>query len=198
MSVKAVAFDVGGVIGDIHLKRLFLRISKIFQKEYAGNSAKNIKALLKKILKNNPDVEGLLENLPFDYKDWINLIKPNQELEKIVLQNLNPSIGRFIVSNINELHWNVCLKNIPIKNYFKEDNCILSCRVGALKPEMKMWRKALNFISKYPEEVLLVDNNPANVRSFIAFGGNAIKYCCRWDCSEELKRKLSSYEVIFQ
>ncbi|MFW5885009.1 MAG: HAD family hydrolase [Patescibacteria group bacterium] len=195
MDIKAVAFDVGGVIGDVHLRHLILNIRKVFLKN-ADKSAKNIKALFKKTLKGNPDVEKLLESLPFNYQDWKKLIKPNQGIEKEILQDLSPSVDRFIISNINEFHWNVCLDKLPIRNYFQECNCILSCRVGALKPEKEMWQKSLFFINRRPEEVLLIDNNPANVKSFIAFGGNAIRYCCRWDCVGELKRKLSYYGVV--
>ncbi|MDZ7611906.1 MAG: hypothetical protein U5L10_04025 [Candidatus Moranbacteria bacterium] len=196
MSIKAVAFDVGGVIGDIQLRQLMLKLGKSFKKSYLSQTFTSLKNLFRKSLQGNADIENFLENLTLSRSDWGDLIKANSGLETQVLQHLGSDIEKFIISNMEELHWSICLEKIPIENYFQENNCILSCRVGALKPQEAMWQKATEIIGRPPKEVLLIDNNPANVKSFIAFGGNAVRYFCRLDSTEKLKNNLISFGVI--
>jgi FMN phosphatase YigB (HAD superfamily) len=194
--IKAIAFDVGGVISDIHLWKLCLKFKKIFQSGYAHKAYSETKVLFKKIFQGNTDVEKFLENLPLTENDWKSIVKPNHSIEAEIIRFLNPEIDKFVISNIQELHWLVFWEKTFIKEHFNETNCILSCRVNASKPQRKMWQRALNTINKLPEEILLIDNNPANVKSFREFGGNAIKYCCRWNSPKKLKRDLLRYNAI--
>lgn len=81
-----------------------------------------------------------------------------------------------ILSNTCEPHWEYVHNGryVVIAKYF--DPCILSYRVGAMKPERKIFEAAIQAAGAPPEQLFFVDDRPANVEGARAAGLDAVPY----------------------
>ena len=81
-----------------------------------------------------------------------------------------------ILSNTCEPHWDYVSRGrfAIIAKYF--DPCVLSYRVGAMKPERKIFEAASEAAGMAPEELLFLDDQPANVDGARAAGLDAVLY----------------------
>ncbi len=81
-----------------------------------------------------------------------------------------------ILSNTCEPHWEYVHNGryAVIAKYF--DPCILSYRVGAMKPERKIFEAAIQAAGAPPEQLFFVDDRPANVEGAIATGFDAVQF----------------------
>jgi putative hydrolase of the HAD superfamily len=94
-----------------------------------------------------------------------------------------------ILSNINILHFNYIKKNFPVLNVFH--HFILSYKVGVIKPEPLIYRKALQILSVSPENVFYADDRSELVEGAKALGIRAFVF----QDPRQLKRDLLSCGV---
>lgn len=101
---------------------------------------------------------------------------------------------RGILSNVGTAHWNFCTKTFPfLLDYFPE-NHVLSYRVGAMKPSSKIYGAALQTARNQipdiqPEEILFIDDLPANVLGAQEFGLDAVPFINADQLGKELERR---------
>jgi putative hydrolase of the HAD superfamily len=66
------------------------------------------------------------------------------------------------------------------------DHLIFSARIGAVKPEPAAFEAAVRQLSRRPQEILFIDDRPANVQGAIAAGLRAVRFTSAADLRAEL------------
>jgi epoxide hydrolase-like predicted phosphatase len=81
-----------------------------------------------------------------------------------------------ILSNTCQPHWEYVSQGrfAIIAKYF--DPCVLSYRAGAMKPQREIYQAACEATGLAPEELLFLDDHPANVDGARAAGLDALLY----------------------
>jgi putative hydrolase of the HAD superfamily len=66
------------------------------------------------------------------------------------------------------------------------DHLIFSARIGAVKPEPAAFAAAVRQLSRRPQEILFIDDRPANVQGAIDAGLRAVRFTSAADLRAEL------------
>ncbi|MBN2831097.1 MAG: hypothetical protein JXL82_02305, partial [Candidatus Omnitrophica bacterium] len=163
--IKAIVFDLGNVLVDFDYSIAAKRMA-----HFSGIDFKNIPRILL-----SSDITGLFEEgkiLPEDFflkiKDMLNL---NISYERFIsiwnevffLSAKNRSVYSLanglrknyriaMLSNINILHYEYLRKRFPVFNIF--DEVFISCKMGMIKPDPKIYIKVLLTYVKVIENIL--------------------------------------------
>jgi putative hydrolase of the HAD superfamily len=74
----------------------------------------------------------------------------------------------YLLSNTNELHYGFIERNFPIVGVF--DRHILSHRIGARKPEKRIYEEIFRHTDVPPHETLFIDDMEENIRGAVEMG----------------------------
>lgn len=121
---------------------------------------------------------------------WVDIfLKENDELEKL-LDRI--SANHFLLSNINHIVHSRRIAHLSIiRKHFRGDSRrVLSYRVGAMKPDERIYVEALQRAGVPPEECLFVDDLLENIEAWKKLGGHGIVYNARHDSILHLEREL--------
>lgn len=91
-----------------------------------------------------------------------------------------------VLSNTCESHWEHCTRRYRIIAEAFEVHA-LSYRIGATKPEARIYRAAAELAGVQPEEIFFVDDNPDNVAGALAVGFDAVQYASGSHLAAELR-----------
>ncbi len=136
-------------------------------------------------------MKGLLEfNLDIRQfrRIWDEIFFPNPETEKIV-KKLKRRFRLLLLSNINHSHYNHIRKKFPILGEF--DRIILSYRVGARKPDYRIYRQAIKSARCLPQEIVYIDDRKDLVEAARKLEINSLHF----KNPSQLKRDLSKLGV---
>ncbi len=208
MKIKCIIFDFGNVLGEfdhmitcckladfskfspkeIHEKIFKSGLEKEFDEGKIGSSNFH-KKVCEAILCSK------LKYLDF-FEIWGNIFSENKDIERI-LERIKPEIKILLLSNTNQTHWSYISQMPQIKKYFSsEDNQILSFRIGARKPDEKIFIETLKRCNCKPEEIIYIDDIPEYVEIFKKLGGNGIIYNCQINSPEKLEKELKKFGVL--
>jgi HAD superfamily hydrolase (TIGR01493 family) len=105
--------------------------------------------------------------LSMDYdefmKCWTEIFDPIPILPDHVLPALAKAYPMTLVSNTNQAHADYVRENYDVLPFF--DNHIFSYQVGALKPDCKMFERAIEVTGFPPGNLLFVDDRSENIES---------------------------------
>jgi putative hydrolase of the HAD superfamily len=202
MSVKAVAFDYGGVIA-------------FFQDEAAINDMANIAgadtALLRKTYwdtRSSYD-EGLVDGAGFfkavllslgiaanpatleqlivrDLKSWSRV---NPESEALVRDLKKAGVKLGVLSNMVDDFLQRVKDTLPVFKMF--DESVFSCDVKMIKPDEKIYRLLLSRLGCEPDELVFFDDVEINVKAASSMGIHAFL----WQDPEVARQELESLGV---
>lgn len=101
---------------------------------------------------------------------------------------------RGILSNVGPSHWTHCTETYPFLLEYFPANHLLSYRVGAMKPDRKIYEAAFETAAKavpgiLPEEILFIDDIEANVLGARQFGFDAVPFFSGEQLADELGRR---------
>lgn len=106
-----------------------------------------------------------LSSLSFSLHEFMeaisNIFTPNKALWPTVEQLKKEGIRLILISNTCESHYNHVYSHYPILRLFDEK--ILSFELGFLKPDPRIFRKALTYREGAPEQCFYTDDIPAFV-----------------------------------
>ena len=179
MNVKAVFFDIGNIIFPIESYRCHSLLS---EKNIPIETISTLRHLetswdfekgkiegqefYENVLKEIPSYKKLTED-DF-YMLWISILGETYlEIEEIIKDLHNKNILIYSLSNTNSWHAHSFLKR-PVFSYFHGHN--MSHELGTVKPEDKIYRKALERVKLDPEEVLYIDDLQENLDAAIKIG----------------------------
>jgi len=121
---------------------------------------------------------------------WGDIFSSNEAMEPIV-QTLSQKVPIFILSNTEELHWRYIERLPTVQKYFsRPEQQILSFRVGARKPDKKIFTEGIKRSGLSPENILYLDDVREYVDTFRNMSGVGIQYNCRVDSIKKLETLL--------
>jgi len=139
------------------------------------------------------------EQMTFEeFRDiWRSVILGENKKIGDIIGRIRPDILRCILSNTDPIHWTAISQLPAVKKYFSNpDLRIRSYNVGVRKPDLAMYREALECLGLRETEahrVLYIEDVPEYCEAFRSIGGNALQY----DCSKEPIARLEEGLRVF-
>lgn len=94
-------------------------------------------------------------------KCWTEVFDPVPILPGHFLPTLSTRFPMILVSNTNEAHANYIRDNYDVFAHFR--NLVLSYEVGSLKPDRRIFDRAIEVSGFPPEELLFIDDREENI-----------------------------------
>ncbi|MFX1322522.1 MAG: HAD family hydrolase [Promethearchaeota archaeon] len=200
MTIKAIIFDLGGVVVELDFSRFFKDIIEI-----SPLNTPNSSLLLEFWRQSDIYHQGKITNKEF-YSQACELLQTcalNQEqffdsFNSVIshvkedflalIKNLKEqnNIKLLCLSNVNSSHWHYLLEqNKEIVELF--DELILSFEVHLTKPDPRLFKLAIQKAECKAEEIVFIDDGLNNIRSARELGINGIKFTNLENLINELK-----------
>ncbi|MFX0004050.1 MAG: HAD family hydrolase [Candidatus Hermodarchaeota archaeon] len=201
MKVKAIIFDLGGVLIDLDFSNFYNQI--IIQSPLNKPQTPIMLEFFRQSdmyhQGNMTDDEfyqlacDLLQVCMLDQSDFFNAFNSiisgyNAKVVEIIkeIRELN-QYKLIALSNVNSSHWDYILrKNWSFIGWF--DELILSHETHLIKPNPKVFEYAIKKAGCKPKQILYIDDGLNNIRSAKELGINCIKFTNSEELLEELKR----------
>lgn len=118
---------------------------------------------------------------------WQEIFVENQAMSGIV-RSMHGRMPLYLLSNTNDLHVEYMFRQYPIFRCFTD--AVYSHVAGCCKPGREIYEVAERQFGIRPEEVLFIDDLPANVATAQSMGWNAVQYDFRNHAAlvEEMRR----------
>ena len=213
--IKAIIFDLGGVLIDVDMNRCFHNIKAL---------GVDVDSLTKTSSESNAPVSTVCEGITIsgalhEYQigkiptdKFITMIQqistpgttrqqvldawnsclltlPKYKLD-FVKQLRNEGYATYLLSNTNDAHWKYILETSfpePAENYF--DKCFLSQEMGMAKPDPEIYAEVLRQIGTPADECLFIDDSSANCKAAEALGIHTYNAPVHTDWREEIRKK---------
>lgn len=104
--------------------------------------------------------------------------------------------GRYLIGSLNnearELN-DYRFKTFALREYF--DVALTSCYLGLRKPDLAIYRRAIDIVGGPAERILFIDDRPENVAAAQAAGLVALRFTGNPTGVEQLRRELARLEA---
>jgi putative hydrolase of the HAD superfamily len=118
---------------------------------------------------------------------WNSIFLPETLVPEAVIRDLQSRYRLIIVSNTNQLHFEMLRNTYVIFEYFY--GYILSYQVRAMKPDPAFYAAALDMAGCLPHECIFIDDLPENVDGAKVAGFDGIVFQSFPQLAEELKSR---------
>lgn len=181
--IKAVIFDLGGVLVDNPAPGMF------------SHYAKTLNVTVKQLEKVYPKYEvdwqkGALTEEEFWKKVTTDLHVPQPNVTSLWLDGFLSSYHEkgemfSLIKKLKSDGYTIALLSnteVPIMNYIKEkswsdfDLFIYSCEVGMRKPDLEIYETTLSNLNINPEEAVFIDDKAENINAAKSIGMHAILF----------------------
>lgn len=199
VKIKALFFDIGGVLISVDSSRAVLKLSRQLEV-----SPEQIRQAMSLQLLNNYE-KGLLTSNQF-YEEmlvgcnsrckmdletfkgfWQDVLFPNQESIDF-LRRVARDYPVWLLSNTNDFHYELLMQDFPFMNWVKGGT--YSFMEGSIKPEPHIYQQAISRSGFQAMEILFIDDLVANVMAGQDLGINVIHYQGFNSFAEELKLRF--------
>ena len=201
MTIKAIVFDLGGVVLDLDFSNFYNRI--ITQSPL---NKPQTPIMLEFFRQSDIYHQGNMSDKEF-YQlacDLLQIVMLNQSeffnAFNSIISGFNPDVveiirqirdnGRYkllALSNVNASHWDyIQKKKWEFIDYF--DELILSHEIHLIKPDPKVFNYTIQKVGCKPNQIVFIDDGLNNVRSARELGIIGIKYTNKDELIEELKK----------
>jgi len=201
MKIKAIIFDLGGVVVDLDFSNFYKKIItqsplnkpqtpimlEFFRQSdiyHQGNMTDDefyqlACDLLQVCMLDQTEFFDAFNSIISGFNsDVIEIIKTIRDRNQYKLLAL---------SNVNSSHWNYIIdKKWDFINYF--DELILSHKIHLIKPNPKTFKYAIQKAGCKPKQIVFIDDGLNNIRSARELGIIGIKYINTDELKEELKK----------
>ena len=179
-SIKAVLFDLGGVIIQFQKTGYFAQMLKESNDPNAMKkwlACDTLQAYEKGEIDRHKFARGIIEHFELHthpdkflatFLDWPQNIFPGSQA---IVANIQNHIRVGCLSNTSEFHWDNQKSSTILKNMFKLR--FLSFELGLLKPCSAIYRKVAKQLDCTPESILFFDDNKQNIDSAKVVGFEA-------------------------
>jgi FMN phosphatase YigB (HAD superfamily) len=196
--IKTIIFDLGRVIVNFDFQRGYNRMAQL-----CSYPAEDIPArigscdLVTRFESGQVEPEDFVQELSallelnVDYREfcdiWSSIFLPETLIPESLLERLKSSYRLVLLSNTNAIHWEMISAHYPLLKHF--DERVLSYRVGALKPDPKIYRAAIDAAECAPEECFFTDDIAAYVEGARRHGIDAVQFQNRAQIENELRQR---------
>lgn len=195
---RALIFDLGGVILALDFQRAYRRMS-----ELCGIAAQDLPrhigatGLVPKFECGQIGTEEFVEQLSSSFQGkvsreqfveiWDCIFEPYTLIPESLFASLKPHYRLVLLSNTNALHFEMIERRYPMLRHF--DAQVLSFRVGASKPDARIYAAAIAAAGCEPAQCFFVDDSPAYVEGARAAGIDAEQFTSLEALLETLGRR---------
>jgi FMN phosphatase YigB (HAD superfamily) len=123
---------------------------------------------------------------------WGDMFEPTPLLPERMLEGLSARHRLILVSNTNDLHFRRIQQQYPLLGHFHE--CVLSYRVGAMKPAVEIYQEAIRLAGCAATECFFTDDIAANVEGARRLGIDAVLFRGERDFKSHLARRGVTWE----
>jgi putative hydrolase of the HAD superfamily len=99
--------------------------------------------------------------LPHFRETWSSVFLPGLMVSEELLVALKRRYPLILVSNTNEAHFEFVRSRYPVVDYF--DHRVLSYEVGSLKPDRKIFERAIAAANRPAESLFFIDDREENI-----------------------------------
>lgn len=206
--LKNIIFDLGGVLLDLDVPGCMNSLEKIGLNEVRRwMTGTNEKGFF------NRYESGLLTTVQFREairqwtgrnlldedidKAWNSMLRDIPEEKLDLLLSLKKNYKLFLLSNTNELHWQVCAakfvyKGMEVQDYFS--HVFLSFQMHLVKPDKEIFRLVLEEGGLLAEETLFIDDSVENCQAAVSVGMNAVHYIPGDNLNMQLQKYISKWK----
>jgi glucose-1-phosphatase len=196
--IKSILFDLGNVIVPFDFHLAYARLAS-----HCGCRPEEVPGRIRATGLIAPFERGEIEAGPFvrefsaalglelSYDQfcewWSGVFLPEALVPDAVLRDLGSRYRLLAVSNTNPIHFEMLEKSYPELRHF--DDFVLSYRVGAAKPEAKIYREAISRAQCAAGECLFVDDLAGNVEAARGHGIDAVQFLSVAQLEGELRAR---------
>lgn len=183
--IRALIFDLGGVIVPLDFPNGFREISA-----HTPHSPDEIRRRLQSsdlyiraetgrigradfIREMSELLDLAVEEAAFE-RIWCSIFPPYTLLEDEFFEQLHRRFPILLLSNTNQVHFEMVRANYPILRHF--DHFVLSYEVGFMKPGPEIYRQAVGAAGCRPEECFFTDDTAVNIEGALAEGLDAVRF----------------------
>jgi len=112
--------------------------------------------------------------LPHFRETWSSVFLPGLMVSEELLAVLKRNYPLILVSNTNEAHFEFVRSKYRVVDYF--DHHILSYKVGSLKPDRKIFERAIAAANRPPQALFFIDDREENIIAARELGINAHQF----------------------
>ncbi|PSJ18852.1 HAD-IA family hydrolase [Nitrosomonas supralitoralis] len=176
-------FDIGRVLLDFDFESSLIKL--------IPENIENPQELIRKVLKRKDALEiGLIDPARFAswalkilvsnaspeqfYQAWQQIFTVNESMWRCVRKLANNNHSLFLLSNISAIHCPWIFTTYPEFSCFRHK--ILSFEIGALKPELAIYKYAINTYRLNPISTIYIDDQPPNIAVGKAIGFQCWQY----------------------
>ena len=196
--IKSLIFDLGNVIVPFDFKRAYAKLGPICSCPITEISARiRSTDLVERFETGRLGAEPFVEEfskllgLNTTYNDfcelWTSVFFQETLLGEAFLANLRHRFRLLVLSNTNPIHFGMLKAKYPIFRHFHD--FVLSYEVGALKPDSRIYREAIERSGCRPEECFFTDDILVNVEAARKHGMDAVQFLSAAQLEEELKAR---------
>ena len=194
--IKAVAFDIGGVLYEENPHKHHKELSDFFGIDFSKLKKKWTRHLRHASRGHiSPDdyfrlvySKTGLKNFRFFRKKWIELRAKRLVLDKAVEKIIMGLKGKYVLASFT----NIIRAHNPIRVrhgvYRHFDLNVISCREGMRKPEPRFYRLLLKRLKLAPDEIVFIDDFPKNLVPAKRLGMRVILFRNARQLKRDLKR----------
>lgn len=180
--IRNVVFDVGGVLLDLHYE------SFIHYLQDAGIDMRDLPAWLTQVdlaahERGELTGEALLQRIagmashPLDpaelHSRWLDMFERSEDMFRLASE-LMQDYRVYLLSNAGDLHWEYFNASYGLDSLVH--GALASFRVGAIKPQADIYRKAESMFDLDPAATVFIDDLPQNVAGARLCGWQAIHH----------------------
>ncbi len=207
--VKAIVFDLGGVLLDLDFQKTFHAMSEVLQMEFSPeNISDETNNLLADYEKGKVRTETLIWHLQRLNKEvivpepsamimaWNAMLVGFKQSKLDILKQLKMDYRLYLLSNTNELHLKridqILLEQYHIQDFEGAffDKAYYSHLIGMRKPDPEIYHFVTQDIGISPEKILFIDDNAANISAAEQYGWQTILYDVNTDLADNLQHRL--------
>jgi glucose-1-phosphatase len=120
---------------------------------------------------------------------WSAIFLPETLIPEDMIKALRARHRLLLLSNTNAIHFQMIEANYPILRHF--DHKVLSYKVGAMKPEPRIYAEAIRHAQCEPHEIFFTDDIPEYVEGARQAGIDAVQF----QNAEQIARELRARGV---
>jgi len=213
MTIKALIFDLGGVIVDLDFSRFFKEVievsplqspqsslllefwrqseiyhqGKITNEDFYNQACELLQVCVLNEEEFFKSFNSVISHVNNDVLDLIKSLKKTKKYKLILL------------SNVNKSHWNYLVNNLIKEKSTRDfiglfDDLLLSFQLYLTKPHQEIYQLAIRRAGCRPDEIAFVDDGLKNIRSAEELGIHGIRYTKLNELKVELKKLGIIYE----
>lgn len=204
-TIKAIFFDIGGVLVRVDSSAAIQKLSKRLKVDETVIRNGMSRDLLVEYEKGRMNTNQFYENLLINYdsreeielsefkKYWKDDLFPKPEMIAF-LERVSELMPTWLLSNTNDFHYDLLLEKFP---FMKQVNGgTYSFLEGSMKPEPLIYEQAVKRSGELPQHILFIDDLEENVVAARGLGLNAIQYKSFEEFQTEIKSSYPDLEHL--